>query len=127
MTKVTAKRKESTSTDKEGKVTKLAAFSVGANVDFGGNLQDMVKKFGESVVFKQALGAMTVSFQGWLRSQGAQGKNQAEIDAGARAWKPGERKASKTPQEKMRELLNGMSADEKAQFLKEFRAPAKAA
>lgn len=120
MPRITAKRTESK--DKEGAV--IPAYSVAANVEFGTDLQDMVKRFGETTVYKQAIAAMTVAFQGWLRAQGAAKKSPAEIQAAANAWKPGERKAGKTPQEKLKELLEGMSAEDRATILKEFKSKA---
>lgn len=125
MPTIKAQRNAWTSKDKDGKETSHPAFSVQANIDFGSNLQEMVKKYGESTVFKQALGAMTVAFQGWLRSKGAAGKSAAEIQTEANAWKPGEKRQAKSPQEKLKEILGAMSAEEKAAFLKEFKAPGK--
>lgn len=120
MPRITAKRKERK--DKDGKI--VPAYSVAANIDFGENLAATAKKFGESVVHKQAVAAMTVSFQGWLRSQGAQGKKPEEIQTAANNWKPGERKASKTPQEKLKELLSSMSLEDRAAVLKDYKSKA---
>ena len=123
MPRITAKRKERV-VEKDGKKVTEPAYSVAANIDFGANLEATVAKFGESVVHKQAVAAMTVAFQGWLRSQGSQGKNPQEIQAGADAWKPGERKAGKTPQERLKELLDAMSPEDRAAVLKEHKAKA---
>ena len=120
MPRITAKRKERK--DKDGKA--VPGYSVAANIDFGENLAATVAKFGEGVVHKQAVAAMTVAFQGWLRSQGAQGKKADEIQKAADAWKPGERKASKSPAEKLRELLGNMSAEDRAAVLKDYKAKA---
>ena len=120
MPRITAKRKERKLEDG----TVEPAYSVAADIDFGATLADTVKRFGESVVHKQAVAAMTVAFQGWLRSQGAQGKKPGEIQAGAANWKPGERKASKSPQEKLKELLSSMSPEDRAQVLKDYKAKA---
>ena len=123
MPRITAKRKESV--DKDGKA--IPAYSVAANIEFGTDLADAVKRFGEQAVYKQAVAAMTVAFQGWLRAQGAAKKNPQEIQTAANAWKPGERKAGKTPQEKLKELLEGMSPEDRAQLLRDYKAPSKAA
>lgn len=120
MPRITAKRKAST--DKEG--VALPAYSVAADIDFGSNLQASIAKFGEGVIHKQAVAAMTVAFQGWLRSQGAQNKKPEEIQAAANAWKPGERKVGKSPQEKLKDLLASMSSEDRAAALKDFRSKA---
>lgn len=120
MPRITAKRKERK--DKENKV--IPAYSVAANIDFGENLAATVAKFGEGVVHRMVVSAMTVAFQGWLRSQGAQAKTPAEIQKAADTWKPGERKASKTPQEKLKELLSSMSQEDRAAVLKDYRSKA---
>lgn len=116
--RITAKRQERK--DKEGKI--IPAYSVAADIDFGSTLAESVSKFGEGVVHRQFIAAVTVAFQGWLRAQGAQGKKPAEIQTAANNWKPGERKASKTPQEKLKELLASMSAEDRAQILKDYKS-----
>lgn len=123
MPRITAKRKEHVE-EKDGKKTTVPGYSVAADIDFGANLAETVKKFGESVVHKQAVAAMTVAFQGWLRSQGAQGKKADEIQTAANTWKPGERKITKSPQEKLKELLASMSPEDRAQVLKDYKAKA---
>lgn len=123
MPRITAKRKERV-IEKDGKKVTEPAYSVAANIDFGSTLEETVAKFGESTVHKQAVAAMTVAFQGWLRSQGSQGKNPTEIQAGADAWKPGERKAGKSPQEKLKDILSSMSPEDRAAVLKEYKPKA---
>lgn len=107
MSKITAKRKD-------GRV-------VAAEYDFSDNLAGLVGQFGEETVFNYATGALKVGFQGWLRGQLDQKKTQEEIDAGAKAWKPGQRKAAMSPQEKLKKQFAEMSAEDRAALLKELR------
>lgn len=120
--KIEAKRNPWVKKDKDGKETKMPGGSVSAQFNIGSNLQELIQTYGESVVYNQAKGALTVAAQGWLRSQLDQGKSQADIDAGAKNWKPGERKAGKSPREKLMEQLAGMSPEERAALLKEASA-----
>lgn len=97
---------------------------VEAEYEFGTDLKQAVELFGSEVVYNHAIGALKVAFQGWLRSQIDQKKTQAEITAAAKDWKPGQRKQGKSPQEKLRDQLNSMSAEDRAALLKEFKAGA---
>lgn len=116
--------------EKDGKETKNKGGTVSADFDFGPDLKSLVAKFGEGPIYKQTLQALTVSAQGGLRSQFKQGKKQAEIDAWARDWKPGERKQGKSPREKLLEQMASMTPEERAKLLEEAKAratqPAKA-
>lgn len=106
---VTAKRKKTGATVK-------------AAYEFGSDLATTTKIFGESVVFNHVIGALKVAFQGWLRAQLDAGKSQEEITAGAKAWKPGQRKAAMTPAEKLRKQLNEMTAEDRAAILRDYKA-----
>jgi hypothetical protein len=110
--------------EKTKKVTNHKGGEVAADFDFGGtDLAGLVDRFGETAVYKQALGALTVTAQSGLRSQFKQGKSPQEIQAWAKEWKPGERKAGKSPREKLMEQLAGMTPEERAALLKEVQNP----
>lgn len=111
MSKITAKRKDGR--------------TVSADINFATDLAGLVGQFGESTVYNYALGALTVGFQGWLRGQLDQKKTQEEVDAGAKAWKPGQRKAAMSPQEKLKKQFAEMSAEDRAALLKELRGSTK--
>ena len=119
---IKALRKPYVKKDKDGKETKMPGGTVTANFDFGDNLAALVQKFGEQAVYKNAIGALKVAFQGWLRSQMEQGKSQDEINSAATNWKPNERKQGKTPAEKLREAMSAMTPEERAALLAEFRS-----
>lgn len=121
--KIEAKRNPWVKKDKDGKEKKMPGGNVSADFNIGTNLQELVKQYGEAIVFQQAKGALTVAAQGWLRSQLDQGKSAAEITTGAKDWKPGERKQGKSPREKLMEQLAGMTPEERAAILKEVSSP----
>lgn len=100
--------------------------SVEVDFDFGSNLDDVVAKFGADTAFKATVAALKVQFQAWLRAQASAGKDSAAIQAvlNSEGWKPGERRQGKSPQDKLRGLLEAMSADERAAFIKEFKSKA---
>lgn len=100
--------------------------SVEVDFDFGDSLDATVAKFGADVAHKATVAALKVQFQAWLRTQATGGKDSAAIQSelDSNGWKPGERKAGKSPQDKLRGLLEAMSAEERAAFIKEFKAKA---
>lgn len=101
---------------------KKTGATVKASYEFGSNLAEATKIFGESVVFNHVIGALKVAFQGWLRAQLDAGKSQEEITAGAKAWKPGQRKAAMTPAEKLRKQLNDMTPEDRQAILRDYKA-----
>lgn len=98
--------------------------SVKATYNFGTTLADLVKQFGEPVVYNHAMGAFKVAFQGWLRGQMDQKKTQEQIDTSAKDWKPGQRKQGLSPVEKLRKQMADMSPEDRAALLKEFKSAA---
>lgn len=94
--------------------------------DFGDTLQDMVNNFGEQMVYDRALRSFKISFQSWVTAQLEAGKTEDQIKAEAAQWKPGQRKAAKSPQEKLQEMLEKLSPQERQAFFKEHR-PGKSA
>lgn len=102
--------------------------SVEVEFDFGSNLDEVVAKFGADTAYKATIAALKVQFQAWLRAQ-ASGENALDSGAiqsklNAEGWKPGERRQGKSPQDKLRGLLEAMSAEERAAFIKEFKSKA---
>lgn len=89
-------------------------------VDFPENVQEMVEAWGESVTYKQASAAATVTLQGAMRSWIKSGKTDDEIQAKAEEWKPGERQKGKTPQEKLRELYASLPEEERQKLLEDL-------
>jgi hypothetical protein len=96
--------------------------------DFGANLEEMVDKFGDQAVFANALAQMKIGLQANMRrgmSPDKEGKTKTdeEIAAGAAEWTPGDRTVTrKSTVDKAKDLLGGMSAEERAQLLAELKA-----
>ena len=100
--------------------------SVEVDFNFGNNLAETVNQFGEDTVYKAVVAALKVQFQAWLRAQATAGKAADEIqqELNNKGWKPGERRAGKSPQDKLRGLLDAMTPEERAAFIKDFKAKA---
>ena len=95
---------------------------VSADYNFGKNLADLVKMYGEDTVYQNAVANMTVSLQGIIRNAIKAEKKPAEIAKTVAEWKPGARKKGKSKVEKLRDTLKGMSAEERAKLLAELSA-----
>lgn len=118
--KISAERKPNG--DKQGGAIEV-------DYDMPVSLSDMVKRYGENVVYNHARGSITVALQGYLRSQLAKEKppSPAEIQKEVDTWKPGVRKQGKSPAEKARDALALLTPEQRAALLKEHRAMAGAA
>lgn len=95
--------------------------SVTVDFDFGNTLQEKVDKFGEDVVDGHIQRAFTLSLQSWLRGQLRAGKSAEDIQKEVQDWKPGARRAAKTPLQKAMEELEKMSPEERAEVKKNLR------
>jgi hypothetical protein len=89
-------------------------------------LEELVDTYGESVVYKQAITAIVISLQGFMRS-----KINAEDPVTGRAlqdavneWKPGARERAGSPArlERIKGSISKMSAEEKAELLAAINA-----
>lgn len=87
------------------------------NFDFGENLEDMAKKFGDEVAFSYARSAMTVAVQDVIRSGIKAEKTPAQIQREADNWKPGVKKRGKSKAEKLAESFAQLSDDDKKAML----------
>lgn len=94
---------------------------VEADFEFGDNLDAMVEKFGDEIVYNHARGSLVVALQGFMRGQIDAEKSPKEIAAAVREWSPGKRKQGKSPQEKIRDQLDKLDPETRAQLIKEFR------
>lgn len=96
--------------------------TVTVEYDFGDDIDQIIDKFGDKVVFNHARGSLTVALQGWMRLQLDNKKTPAEIKAAVKDWKPGIRRQGKTPIEKMRAQLGALSAEDRAALLKDLKS-----
>lgn len=87
--------------------------------DFGDNLAELTKMFGEDVVFSRAKASLIIDLQAALRRGIQAKKSKKELQALAQEWKPGVKQPSKSPGERLRDMLDGKSEEEKKQILKE--------
>lgn len=86
--------------------------------DFGDNLDEMVDKFGEDVVFSNAKGAMVISLQSIMRTSISKNESAADCAKKAAEWKPKTAAPKKSKVERGLELTAGMSKDDLEAFLK---------
>lgn len=63
--------------------------TVATTYDFGGDLEEMRKLFGDEIVFSNARQSFKISLQALMRRGIDAGKDEATIAAEAAAWKPG--------------------------------------
>ena len=92
--------------------------------DFGDNLAEMTKLFGEDVVYNEAKKQMIVGLQAGIRRCIETGRVATDFAA---KWKPGEKTAGVAvdPLKAALAALAGMDPEEKEQFLKDARAAIK--
>lgn len=100
--------------------------SIEVDFDFGSNLSDVVAQYGEPVAFRSVVQNLKTQLQVWLRAQAVAGRTSEDVQAelNNNGWKPGERRVAKTPQDKLRTLFDQMTAEERAAFIKDFKAKA---
>lgn len=84
------------------------------------DLKTLVENFGESEVFEHAKRSFVVGLQSFLRNQIEAGKSDEGIQEAAAEWKPGTRRAAKSPQERIAELMAKMSPAERDAMLKAY-------
>ena len=102
--------------------------------DFGTNLEAATKLFGQDVVFSRFLSAAVIDLQSLIRSHMktrinkkgeviGEPKSDEEIAALVASWKPGVKQVvRKSAVEKAKDALSQMSAEQKAEFLKQLSA-----
>lgn len=123
--------KTATGKDADGKPTGHRKLSV--MFDFGSTLDDAVEKFGEEVVFAGFVASATIDLQNYIRTKleapakdadgkvipdGGFAQTDAEIESDFASWKPGIKTRERvSPLDKVKKLLGGMSAEQKAALL----------
>lgn len=82
--------------------------------DFGANLDEMTKLFGDESVYNSALADMKVQANDFARPLIKEGKSFAEVQKELDGWKPGVRMSRKLSQvEKARRIIDALSDEEK--------------
>lgn len=90
--------------------------------EFGETLKDAVELFGEKVVHSYVVRSLTIAAQGAARGMMKSGKSKEEILKAMESWKPGEPRQTKSPEEKIRSLVDKMSPEDRARLAAELRA-----
>jgi hypothetical protein len=101
--------------------------SINFNYDFGTDLKSAIAIFGEEIVWSFALRGLTIAAQSYARGLIKSGKSKDECLAAIAAWKPGAPKATKSKEDRVRELLSKMTPEDRAKLQAELLAdqPAK--
>jgi hypothetical protein len=100
--------------------------SVEFDVDLGDSLEDAVAKFSAEIVWSHAHRALTVAAQGTARGLIRQGKSTSEIQEKMNEWRPGMPRQTRSNEEKIRDMLDKMTPEQRSAMIKELKA-AKAA
>lgn len=116
-------------------LTKIAAQRgneppVEVEVEIADDLEELRQQYGDDVVFSHAKRSVIIALQAYMRSLMDQGREKGQdaattantIVEQVRGWKPSQKKAPKTVQEKARDILSKLSPADRALLIKEFRA-----
>lgn len=101
---------------------------ISVEYDFGDNLNEATELFGADVVFSNFKASVTVTLQGFMRSQmkaDKEGnvKTDEEVIAAVAGWLPGQRTSrGKSKAEKLADLFKGMSEADIADLISEANA-----
>jgi len=110
--------------DIEVKAERTNGSSVTAQWNLGDNVADLISQFGEEVIYSHVRRSLVIAVQAFMRTMLDGGKSPEEIQAAVKEWKPGLRRAAKTPIERAREEIARMSPADRAALAKEIRARA---
>jgi len=95
--------------------------SVSFEYEFGSSLDQAVELFGEDIVWAYTLRALVIASQGHARGLIKSGKSADEIRTSLETWKPGAPRISRSPEERVRELMDKMSPEDRAAILSELQ------
>jgi hypothetical protein len=90
--------------------------------EFGSNYVEAAEIFGGEIVWNYALRALTIAAQGHARSMIRAGKTADEIKTTMETWKPGMPRLSRSPEEKIKALLDKLTPEERENLALEIRA-----
>lgn len=88
------------------------------------DMASLIENFGEQEVFDHAKRSFVVGLQAYLRNQIDAGKTDEAIQEAANEWRPGQKRNTTSPQERIAALMAKMSPAERAAMLQEYGAPA---
>lgn len=84
------------------------------------DLKTLIENFGEQEVFDHAKRSFVVGLQAFVRTQIDASKTDEAIQDAANEWRPGQKRATRSPQERVAELLSKLSPAERAAFLQQY-------
>lgn len=101
--------------------------------DFGKNIDEAVKKFGEDVVFSHFHSSAVIALQSRMRAamkedvEAGRAPNASKVGKALEGWKLGKKEPGKSKAEKADQALAGLDPETRAEILKKYAAQAKAA
>jgi hypothetical protein len=92
----------------------------------GETLEELGGQFGPDVVYSHARRSIIIAMQTSIRGMLETGKTDEEIQANMAEWRPGLKRPSKTPLDRVRDEFTRMSPEDRKRILKELREKAAA-
>jgi len=93
--------------------------------DFGGDLEGAIERFGDEVVYNKAKMAIGLDLGSRVRDLLEAGKTQEEVQEVVNTWIPGvTTRTKKSPKEKAKALLAGMSPEDIQALLADMQSEA---
>jgi hypothetical protein len=108
----------------EVKAERTNGNSVSASWELGDTVAALIEQFGEDVIFSHVKRSLIIAVQAYMRGMLDAEKSPEEIQKAVADWKPGLRKAAKSPLERARDEISRMSPADRAALAKEIRARA---
>ena len=106
--------------DEDG--NKVDSIDLTANYDFGDNIQDACKKYGEDVVHAHFVAHAVVSLQARMRAAAKAGQ---DVEEAINNWKPGQvTRRGKSPVEKALGAFDKMDAEQQQAFIAQLKEAA---
>jgi hypothetical protein len=96
--------------------------SATAKYEMPDTVAGMTEKFGEDVVYSHVKRSLVIAIQAYMRPMIDAGKSAEEIQTAVTDWKPGVKKAAKSPLERAREELTKMSPADRKALMSELRS-----
>lgn len=99
--------------------------SIPAKFSIGQTLDELSQQFGAEIVYSHVRRSLIIALQAFMRTQLDAQKSPEDIQVAVAAWKPGVRRAAKTPLERAMEEVARMSPADRAALAKKIRSQGK--
>lgn len=91
------------------------------NFDMPASLEEAVEKYGSEVVFSNFRSSLVINLQSFMRSHiKADDFNEAALQSAVDSWKPGTKARGKSATEKIGDLFEKLTPEERANILARF-------